>query len=184
MYCSKCGTELPEGGKYCPKCGTEVHTNLKTKINNVKTAKQISQEESSRIKKNTLDDKVTDFIASKIAGEKIETIRISMEDMVELLKEHFIAPASTDSEYKEIQKAVNGSGWGGVKIMSSKDGNYELRVSIVMQLGGRMDILHPGDSNWCRVYDNTSGKIYQYSSFTWGKFKKAVENAINAARNS
>lgn len=178
MYCSICGKELPENTNFCTNCGTVVTANQKT---DHITAEQALSITPTQVKKNTWDDKISDKIVGKIVGKKVETIRISMEDILELLKKHFIIPASTDKDYQEIQKTVNG-GLIGVKSLVSKDGAYTLSVSVAMQLCGRINLLHPSDSNWICFTELSTGKVYQYSAFTWGKFKKAVKNAIAEER--
>lgn len=175
MFCEKCGAEISKNAKFCTNCGIKVNqtANQETGIPDIHMAKP-------NYKKRKWGDGIIDAIDSKISGRKMETIRISMEDMLELLKTQFIIPASTDAEYKEIQKAVNGKIMGGISSLVSKDGRYEIAVSIAMQLAGRIDIFHPGDSNWIRVRDTEAGKVYQYSSFTWRKFKKAVKDIISS----
>lgn len=178
MFCVQCGMELPNGAKFCVQCGTKVESNVEVvdKKVDLETATQVTNSEPVGMKKK-MGDGLLDTISSKLAGKKIETIRVSMEEMLELLKKHYISKATTDAEYKEIQKTVNGAAMG-VKSLTSKDGNYKIVVQIVMQLRGTIDVLHPGDSNWIRLWDNTTGKVYQYSSLTWGKFKKAVKEVI------
>lgn len=178
MYCSTCGKELPENTNSCTNCGAVATVDQMTdKISSSDTVEQARNIAPTQAKKNTWDDKISDKIVSKITGKNVETIRISMEDMLELLKKHFIIPASTEKDYQDIQKTVNG-GLMGTKSLTSKDGAYALSVSVAMQLGGRMNLLHPSDSNWICFIDISTGKVYQYSAFTWGKFKKAVKNAI------
>ena len=184
MYCSTCGKELLENTNFCTNCGTMATANQSTdNISSSDNAEQVPIIAPTQIKKNTWDDKISDKIISKITGKKVETIRISMEDMLELLKKHFIVPASTDKDYQEIQKTING-GLMGSKSLKSKDGTYVLSVSVAMQLCGHIDILHPSDSNLIYFIDTSTGKVYQYSSFTWGKFKKAVKNAIAEEKHS
>lgn len=193
MFCPKCGAQMADDDMFCMKCGAKTTgrgSNSETEQADVSTDTAIgadvstdtaTYEEPKAVKKKKFGDGAIDAVASKLAGEKIETVRVSMEDMLEILNKHYIIPASTDKEYKEIQKTVNGAALG-VSHMKSKDNNYEMRVSVVMQLGGKMDLLHPGDSNWIRVQEIPTGKIYQYSSFTWGKFKKAVKEEISKAK--
>ncbi len=193
MFCPKCGAQMADDDMFCMKCGAKVsgresnvesvQTDVSTDASADASADAGTYEDPKSVKEKKLGDGAIDAAASKLAGGKIETIRVSMEDMLEILNKHYIIPASTDKEYKEIQKTVNGAAIG-VSHMRSKDNNYEMRVSIAMQIGGNMNILHPGDSNWIRVEEIPTGKIFQYSAFTWGKFKKAVKGEIDKAKKS
>ena len=191
MFCPKCGAQMADDDMFCMKCGAgisvresdagSVYMDTGVEGNTGAGTDEGTYEEPKSVQKKKLGDGAIDALSSKLAGGKIETVRVSMEDMLEILNKHYIIPASTDKEYKEIQKTVNGAAIG-VSHMRSKDNNYEMRVKIAMQLGGNMDVLHPGDSNWIRVEEIPTGKIYQYSSFTWGKFKKAVKEEISKAK--
>ncbi|MDD6216204.1 MAG: zinc ribbon domain-containing protein [Roseburia sp.] len=173
MYCSKCGNELPVGAVFCEKCGTAVSTNNKMENEN----EENFTAGIKPIKKNTISDNIEDKILSKITKQNIKTVRVSMEDMLRLLDEHFIKPSSTNKEYKKIQKTING-GMFGTKTLVSKDENYRITVSVVFRLGGRINLLHPSDSNWIIFKNQTTGECYQYSAFFWGKFKKNVKKEL------
>lgn len=181
MYCSKCGTELSSDAKFCEKCGAALTTNEASV--GTQPIENSSNHTPTAIRKNSIGDNVGDKLLSKISKQNIKTIRISMEDMVELLKEHFIIPASTDKEYQKIQKTVNG-GLIGIKTLTSKDENYYISVSVAFQLCGRLNLLHLSDSNWIILKNVNTGECFQYSALFWGKFKKAVKQAIAAEKQS
>lgn len=184
MFCPNCGNQISDNAKFCSSCGAKIsefltESTVEAQETVVDAAAEANtqvdvDEEPKRIKKNTLEDKAIDVINSKLHGKKYETIRISMEDMTSMIQKLFLSTTSDPAEIKKIKKAATGSALGVVSYITA-DGRYEMKSYVVMSLGGKFDILHPTDSNWVRIYDHQEGKGYQYSSLTWGKFKKAVE---------
>lgn len=207
MFCDQCGAPLDEEAKFCPNCGAKVPSAVSAAetvpvSEEPASAKTATEEQGNRaesagetletvagtepksIKKRNLDDRFMDAINSKLTGKQSETIRISLEDMIDLIKEHFISEASTPEEYKKIIKTAGGSHLGGTASLTTKDGHYEMRVNIAMQLGSTASLLHAKDSNWVKIFDYETGKNYHYGSLTWGKFKKAVKDAVEEAQKT
>ena len=171
MFCVNCGAKIADGAKFCNNCGSPV-----SDVANEESIDTTKEDNSApgAVKKNTLEDKIFD----KLTG--LDTTRVSMEDMISLLKTAFLCTAS-EAELKKIEKAAGGGlfGHGGIE---SADGRYKIITYNAMSVGGKMDILHPGDSSWFILDDYKEGKRYQFNAFTLGKFKKAVKEAIKEAR--
>lgn len=118
---------------------------------------------------------ISDKIASKISGRDIETVYITLEEMVEMVEQHFIQPATTQEEYDAIWRTVKGS-WFLDRKMLSKDERYEMRVCTHRSVG----IFNLKDHNYLWIHDTSTDKYYEYRSFFYGKFKKAIRLAINS----
>lgn len=116
---------------------------------------------------------VTDRILNRVTGRNMETIYVSLEEIVKMLDKHFIRPA-TKAEYPAILKAVKGS-WLTRRVLESKDGNYELQVYTHKHAG----IFNMKDRNYMWIWDKGADKYYEYRACFWGKLKKAVREKLN-----
>ena len=182
MFCTNCGAKINNGAKFCGQCGQPLmKDSMQETVAIFEDNTKMMEQTPEQIKKNTLGDRITDKIASAISGGNVETIRISLEDMVELIQKHFLSSAITDRVRKDVLKAATG---GSVLSpystpMSSVDSKYVLSSYSASHGGGRLDLLHPTDSSYIQIMDNINGKAYRYYAFTLGKAKKAIKAVIN-----
>ena len=184
MFCSICGAGIADDAQFCSACGKPVGPakgNGQPANDSVPeeaaNAKEPEGREVQRVQANTLGEKLSDKLASTIAGKNIETIRISLEDMVGMIREHYITGALDDKEKKEILKAALGgsafSAYGSE--LKSKDGAFGLSSYNAGHMGGKMRIMHPGESSHVQINEYSTGRIYRYYAFTLGKIKKALK---------
>ena len=128
MFCVACGAQLPDDAVFCVKCGKKMPgagiegmqpasqdaANTASAASAANTANAVNVQNAAEepegkmsVQKKKLGDGAMDKVRSMLnGGQKIETVRISMEDMLDLLNKHFIMPASTEKEYKGILKGV------------------------------------------------------------------------------
>ncbi|MCD8148270.1 MAG: zinc ribbon domain-containing protein [Clostridiales bacterium] len=199
MFCSNCGKELLDGAKFCMNCGAKVvaATTSAEEIDAEENMEEVAVEEqlekivsdepedildTMTVKKKKWGDKATDKIASKINKGETETIRVELEDILKLVKEHFIDNVSDKKELKKLKKGLcSGSAMTGRYTQESVDGRYKLSVKTIAHVGSSVNVLHPGDSNTCTVLDCETLRAYKYGSLSWGKFKKGVKELIESA---
>lgn len=112
---------------------------------------------------------IVDGILSKLTGEKIETIRTSRDEMVELVNKYYIIPASTSDELIAVEETVKGGFL--TKELDSKDGRYKLRV-----------VRNSSNHNWVWIIDGETNRHYEYKCTFYRKFKNMVSEKIAAAR--
>ena len=111
-------------------------------------------------------DKIVNAIISKMTGKRRVSYRISWDEMLQMIDEHFIIPALTEDEYKNIYRAFVGNLiFIAVKKRVSKDGQYEMTVC---QGRGRIIFMKEIDSN--TIYKSKIG------FFAWKKLKKEIKN--------
>lgn len=176
MFCTKCGNELREGAVFCEKCGNKVGIDTEP-VNSTAS----DDFEPMEIQGRRTGDKVTDKIASSLCGQNIRTMRISMDDMLKLVKIHFIDKAETIEEKKKIVTACGGGSFlfGFGYHIVSKDGNYRIwSLNAPTRARSRINLLHPSDSSYVYLKDDIKGIAYAYFAFSIGKFKKAVKAMI------
>lgn len=112
-------------------------------------------------------------ILNKLTGRQMETIYVSCDEMVEMVNEHYIMPATSEEEYHAVWKTIKG-GWLKTKQLDSKDGKYEMYVSRHNNVG----ILNAKDHNWLWVHDKEADKYYEYRTISYGRFKRAIKAKI------
>lgn len=117
--------------------------------------------------------KLGDKILNKITGRKMETIDVSLDEIVEMLDKYFIQPAPKE-EHKIILKTIKGS-WLTYKTLESKDENYELSVFTHRHTG----LFNLKDHNYMWIWDKSADKYYEYRAYFWGKLKKSVREKLN-----
>ena len=127
MFCTKCGNEIREGALFCEKCGNKLRNDVEQPASNVSDPDP-SDFEPAEIQGRRAGDKITDKIASSLSGEKVQTKRISMDDMLKLVKMHFIDKAESAEEKKKIVAACSGGSYlfGVGYNFCSKDGYYRI----------------------------------------------------------
>lgn len=117
--------------------------------------------------------KITDKVINSVTGRNMETVPVTLEQFVEILKKEFIAKADTDEELNAIQKAVNG-GLFLDKILPSKDGNFEIHCSTGN--GGFTN------RNWIWIHDAQQDKYFEYRAWNFKSLKRAVQKEIADAK--
>lgn len=116
-------------------------------------------------------DKVTDKAASKLAGKKIETIIVSLEELAEYLE--VVLQEAETTEMKKIAKVLKGSFWTTYKTYDTNNGKY--RITTAYALTARSSRL----KNEVCVIDLEKGKVYTYRVFLFkGKLKKVIKNLL------
>ena len=116
-------------------------------------------------------NQIEDVAIKKIT--KKETVRLSCDELVKIVKEEFIYGA--DDEYlKKVCKTAKGGSVITKKQLVSANGRYKLEVGNIqrgMMFGIRKTV-------W--VFDDETNKFYQLEKDRhWKKFYKATQSAIN-----
>lgn len=112
-------------------------------------------------------------LLNKIRG--IETVPVTQEQMLELLKREFISKAESPQDYNVLWRTVKGALFFPTKPLTSKDGNYEIHrfSSAGYFLGG----------HYIMVHDKRQNRDFMFRSvWRFGKMKKAVRTAIAEAK--
>lgn len=112
-------------------------------------------------------------ILNKLTGRQMETVYVSLDEMVEMINKYYIIPAVSEEDYRAIWKTVKG-GWIKHLRLVSKDEKYELYVSRHNNVG----ILNAKDHNWMWIHDKEVDKYYEYRTVFYGKFKRAIKDKI------
>lgn len=120
---------------------------------------------------------MTDKIVNKLTGRNIETVSMSLEQIVELLKKNYISQATSDEEYSTIMKTIKG-GLLFDKKLTSKDNRYIL-TCMTRQ---RVSIFNLKRHNIVWIHDLESDKFYEYCAWSFKKLRKAVKQAIASAK--
>lgn len=118
---------------------------------------------------------VTDQIVNKVSKGKINTVRVTREEMIKMVDEYFIQKAVTSDDYQDIWKVIKRGLFFDV-MLDSKDGNYQIRSKA--RQGGRS--LH----KYVWIFDKTENIFYEYNYWVgfYGKFKKTVREKIDSAQ--
>ena len=116
-----------------------------------------------------------DKVMSKVSRGKINTIRVSREEMVDMIDRFFIQKAVVSEDYQKIWKVVK----RGIildKILDSKDGNYQLRTK--SRQGG------PSFRRYVWIYDQAENTYYEYNYYIgfYGKFKRMIRDKLTQAQ--
>ncbi len=121
--------------------------------------------------------KFSDKVINKITGKNIETVPMTLEQMVELLDKLYISQASTQVEYENIMKTVKGSIWGD-KTLLSKDGRYE----IYCDTARAVSILNWNHKNIIWIHEIETDKYYEYYARSFKKLRKKIQETISNAK--
>ncbi|MBE5908242.1 MAG: hypothetical protein E7278_05380 [Lachnospiraceae bacterium] len=119
-----------------------------------------------------ISDKITDGIASKLAGKKIQTVEVSLEDVMNRL-DNVLNEVGAD-EIPLIEKVVKGSFFTALKLYDTKSEKYRISTLYAGTIGSNRLV------NEFSIMDLEEGKIYTYKAFLFkGKIKKAGRNIID-----
>lgn len=117
-----------------------------------------------------LSDKITDGIASKIAGKKIQTQVVDLDDFIGHFEE--LLKTIDADEIKDIEKVVKGSIISSIKSYDTRNGKYRFWTYYAGTLRSSKII------NEINLRDNETYIIYTYKSIRKGKFKKVARQLI------
>lgn len=121
-----------------------------------------------------LFDKLGDIAVEKIT--KKETIRLSYEQIAEIVKDEFIKGAD-DEFIEKVRKTAKGGNMFTEKKLESKSGRYLLYV------GNTQSGLLFGRRKAVWIQDNEANKYYELDKDRkWKKFYKTVESACKMER--
>jgi hypothetical protein len=114
---------------------------------------------------------ISDKIISKISGGRINTVRVTRDEMIDFVDKWFIQQATTQEDYMAIWKVVK-RGILLEKMIESKDGNYQMRSD--SSQGGK------SFRRYIWIYDKNENIYYEYNYYYgfYGKFKKAIKNQL------
>lgn len=118
-----------------------------------------------------------DKVVNSLTGRNIETVPMTLEQIMELIKKHYISQATTDDEYNNILKILKGS-WLKDTKLTSKDGRYEIYCST----GRRVGIFNLKQHNLMWIHDTETDKYYQYNAWSFKKYRRAVKEAVSSAK--
>lgn len=117
-------------------------------------------------------DKLSDGIVSKLSGRKVQTIKVSLDEILNYLEK--VLEEAEPTEIKDIEKVLKGCFWNSLRMYDTKNEKY--RVSTLYAGTMRSKRL----MNEVSIMDIESGKIYTYKVFLFKrKFKKAAKQLVN-----
>lgn len=117
---------------------------------------------------------LSDKLVNKITGKKIETITVTLEQMISLIETNFIMQATNNNDYDSILKVVKGGIFLNKKL-ESKNQQYELFCST----GNRTSIFNMSNRNYIWVYDKSKNCFYEYRAWSFKKLKAEVKKSIS-----
>jgi hypothetical protein len=115
----------------------------------------------------------TDKVINKVTGRNMETVQMSLEQMVSLIDKIFISQASTSEEYDAIYKTVKG-GLIFSKELDSKNKKCQMNCTN----GRRVSIFNMKDRNYIWIHDIEKDTFFEYRAWSFRKFKILVKETI------
>ena len=117
-------------------------------------------------------DKISDGIASKLSGRKVQTIRVSLDEILNYLEK--VLEEVETTEIKNIEKVLRGWFLNSLRTYDTKNEKYRIVTIYVGALRSKRLM------NDVSIVDIENGKIYTYKSFLFNrKFKKAAKQLVN-----
>lgn len=118
-----------------------------------------------------------DKFVNSLTGRNVETVAVTLEQIVELLKKAYISQVNIDEEYNAIIKTIKGGVFKD-KELTSKDGKYEIRCST----GRRASLFNLKNRNLLWIYDKEADKFYEYRAYSFRKLRKQVKQVIASSK--
>lgn len=117
-------------------------------------------------------DKASDKVASKLSGRKVETISVSLDEILNQLEK--VLNEADAAEIKDIEKVLKGWFLTALRTYDTKNEKYRVTTLYAGTMRSKRLI------NEVSVMDKETGKIYTYKVFLFkGKFKKAAKQLVN-----
>ena len=115
-----------------------------------------------------------DSLLNSVFGTNIRTIKVSTEQLAEIIDEKFIKPAVTKSELDKIEDTIKGNITPFPKEMDSMDNKFHLYVS------GFQRGLTTHRTVWVKNVE--SQEVFEWKGYTLGSLKDNVITRINRRR--
>lgn len=162
MYCPKCGRKVPDAADFCPDCGKRM-----TDLGNRSEISTLI--ESRKRVEIGFGDRLTDKIASKLTGKKVETIAVSLDEIIALTRA-VMEDASSERDLKKIAGIVCGHPLCPMAFYTTENQRYDVYTYFMAAIASR------GINNYVRITDKSTGKGYQWKHpFIAGKYKRAAK---------
>lgn len=117
-------------------------------------------------------DKISDMVVSEVAGKKVETTYVSLEDFITQLEQAFLSDANTQEDFDAILRCVQGKKRKGSLLVDGDVDSKDKRYSMHCTKANIVDLRKY--EIW--IYDNEVGKFYTFK----GGFGKEPVLAMEA----
>ncbi|MCI5495507.1 MAG: YARHG domain-containing protein [Roseburia sp.] len=116
---------------------------------------------------------LSDKIINGIMGTNIRTIKVSVEQLAQIVNETIIAATTNEEELRAIEKAIKGSHFFISGDWESSDGKFLFHISLY-----KRSLKHR--TVW--VKNLQTEEIFEWSGFSLGPFKRAMQPYLVNAR--
>ena len=116
---------------------------------------------------------LSDKIINGILGTNIRTIKVSVEQLAQIVNETIIAATTNEEELRAIEKAIKGSHFFISGDWESSDGKFLFHISLY-----KRSLKHR--TVW--VKNLQTEEIFEWSGFSLGPFKRAMQPYLVNAR--
>lgn len=116
---------------------------------------------------------LSDKIINGIMGMNIRTIKVSVEQLAQIVNETIIAATTNEEELRAIEKAIKGSHFFISGDWESSDGKFLFHISLY-----KRSLKHR--TVW--VKNLQTEEIFEWSGFSLGPFKRAMQPYLVNAR--
>ena len=116
---------------------------------------------------------LSDKIINGIMGTNIRTIKVSVEQLAQIVNETIIAATTNEEELRAIEKAIKGSHFFISGDLESSDGKFLFHISLYQRSLKHRTV-------W--VKNLQTEEIFEWNGFSLGPFKRAMQPYLVNAR--
>ena len=116
---------------------------------------------------------LSDKIINGIMGTNIQTIKVSVEQLAQIVNETIIAATRNEEELRAIEKAIKGSHFFISGDLESSDGKFLFHISLYQRSLKHRTV-------W--VKNLQTEEIFEWNGFSLGPFKRAMQPYLVNAR--
>lgn len=116
---------------------------------------------------------LSDKIINGIMGTNIQTIKVSVEQLAQIVNETIIAATTNEEELRAIEKAIKGSHFFISGDLESSDGKFLFHISLYQRSLKHRTV-------W--VKNLQTEEIFEWNGFSLGPFKRAMQPYLVNAR--
>ena len=116
---------------------------------------------------------LSDKIINGIMGTNIQTIKVSVEQLAQIVNETIVAATRNEEELRAIEKAIKGSHFFISGDLESSDGKFLFHISLYQRSLKHRTV-------W--VKNLQTEEIFEWNGFSLGPFKRAMQPYLVNAR--